>query len=106
MTTRTAEDRVAQTILDQIGVGSLMRLGAHKVERYLDAARFNIKIAMPGQTRARIMRVTIQLTAADLYDLSIGYLDKKSLDWVSMEDHQGIYVDTMVDIMRQLAIRA
>lgn len=48
--TFAVEDRVAQTILDQIGHASLMRLGAHDIDRMLDAVRFNIKIALPKQS--------------------------------------------------------
>jgi hypothetical protein len=108
---KTAEDRVAQTILDQIGVGSLMRLGTHDVHRFLDAVRFKIKVAKPGQTRARIMQVQIKLTPKDLYDLSIGFCDmnrksKTYLDWYSLEDQHDLFAEDMVNIMRQLAIRA
>ncbi|AAD17651.1 hypothetical protein TM4_86 [Mycobacterium phage TM4] len=103
MSNFTAEDRVAQTILDQIGVGTLMRLGAHKVERYLDAVAFQVKLALPGQTRGRIMRCTIDLTAADLYNVKIGFLQRKTLDWVALENVEGVDVEGMVTIMRKHA---
>ncbi|ALF00520.1 hypothetical protein SEA_BOOSTSEASON_86 [Mycobacterium phage BoostSeason] len=103
MSNFTAEDRVAQTILDQIGVPTLMRLGAHKVERYLDAVAFQVKLALPGQTRGRIMRATVDLTAADLYNVRIGFLNKRSLDWVALEHVDGIDAEGMVTIMRKHA---
>lgn len=97
----TAEDRVAQNILDQIGVPALMGLGAHNVTRYLDAVTFNAKIAKPGQTRARKMLVKITLNrGSDLYDFSIGCLEKK-LDWYSLYDLKGIDAETMVGLLWQ-----
>ncbi|WNM74165.1 hypothetical protein SEA_NERGAL_74 [Mycobacterium Phage Nergal] len=103
MSSFTANDRVAQTILDQIGVPTLMRLGAHKVTRYLDAVTFNVKLAMPGQSRGRIMLAKVTLTPADTYNVSIGYLQRKTLDWVSLTDAEGVYVDSMVEIFRRHA---
>jgi len=104
--THTIEDRVAQTILDQIGVPNLMRLGAHDVTRYLDAVRFKVRIAKPGQSRARIMQAQIALTPMDYYDVSIGMVERPSFDWYSLVDHKGIDAEAMVSIMTELAARA
>lgn len=97
----TAEDRVAQNILDQLGVMTLMGVGAHEITRYLDAVTFYAKIAKPGQSRARKMMVKITLKSTDLYDLNIGFLDRKTFDWFSLEDHQGLYADQMVEVVRK-----
>lgn len=95
-----AEDRVAQTILDQIGVPALMGLGAHKIVRYLDAVVFQAKIAKPGQARARLMTVKIELDGGtDLYNLSVGMLEKRTFDWYSLYDLKGIDAETMVGLL-------
>lgn len=93
-----AEDRVAQNILDQIGVPALMGLGAHDITRYVDAVTFKVRIPKPGQTRARIMKVDIILNrGSDLYDFSVGMIDKR--DWYCLYDLKGIDAETMVGLL-------
>ena len=98
------EDRVAQNILDQIGVPTLMGLGAHKISRYLDAVTFQVKIAKPGQSRARVMTVKIELDGGtDLYNMSVGLMERRTLDWYSLVDVQGIDAEQMVYTLRRYA---
>jgi len=108
MTTRTTT-HPGHIIIDQIGRTALIMLGAHKVglikDGGCDGVQFNIKIAKPGTTRARIMRVRILLTPLDLYDIQIGMLENR-FDWYSLLDWKGVYADTMIDKFGQLALSA
>lgn len=97
----TTTATVATTIRDQISIPTLMGLGAHKLTFYRDALTFNAKVLVGN--RPRIVLVKITLTPADLYDLSIGFLNKRTLDWHSIEDMHGIYADTMVETLRKYA---
>lgn len=81
-------------------------MGAHSIERWLDGVVFNVRVAKPGQSRARIMRWTIKLTPADLYDVSIGFLERRTFDWYSLVDVEAVDYVGMVQIMRDLAVRA
>jgi hypothetical protein len=96
----------AQTIIEQIGRPALMRLGAHNVTRYTDAVTFNVKIAKPGQTRARIMLAKVIHTNADLYDVTVGLVERGSLEWFGLVNIEGADAAAMVDTMRRLAERA
>jgi hypothetical protein len=100
-----ATTTVAQTIIDQIGRGNLMRLGAHNVTRYADAVTFNVKIAKPGQNRARIMLAKIVLTPADLYDVNVGLVER-DFSYYSLAAAEGIDAAGMVDMFTRLAIAA
>ena len=85
----------------RLSVGAVPRRA--QVERYLDAVAVQVKLAMPGQSRGRIMGCTVDLTPADLYNVKIGYLNKRTFDWVAREDAEGVDVEGMVTIMRKHA---
>jgi len=93
--------RVPLEIKRQLGVATLMGMGAHNLAYYRDALTFDARIVKPGTRQVRIMRVTITLTPFDLYDMSIGFLNKRTFEWESLEDAKDIYAETMVEIARK-----
>src|SRR5215212_8706044 len=101
MTTTTKHaDEVAATIRQQITPGVLMSLGAHELAWTVDrfgnpGLTFKARIIPNKQSRVRIMRVTVTLTAADTYDIEVGYLKSRTFEWVSHYETTNIYNDQL-----------
>ena len=98
----TAVQQVAQTIRNQISVGVLMALGAHKLHYTTvdgdPALAFNVKV-LPFNKQGkrlhtpRIMRLTIQLTAWDDYTITVSY-DKQG-ETIVHDRFEVVYFDDL-----------
>lgn len=84
---------------EQIGIMGYAEMGAHKFTRYTDALDFQARILLPGTQRTRIVKVRITLAPSDTYNIEIGYLDKKTFDWVRVLDYTDIYADQLREIL-------
>ena len=102
-TTASEAQAVAAVIRRQITVGVLMSLGAHDLAYSTDqrgALTFKARIIRKGQTRVRIMRVTVTLTDRDTYNIQVGYMQK--FDWVSYVDLTDVYADSLARVLLDL----
>jgi hypothetical protein len=73
---------VANTIRQQLGVMGLGVVGAHNLmstSEQRGGLTFNARLHYQGQSRARIMRVTITLTGMDLYDVVVSTPDYRNV---------------------------
>lgn len=84
---------VANTIRQQLGIFGLGVVGASHMaydsSRGRGALTFKARLHFAGQSRARIMRVTIILTDADLYDVVVcrpDYTEATFADGIYAED--------------------
>ena len=95
---------VPATIRSQIEVGVLMALGAHDFVYWSEALDFNAKIfdIAPRRKIARIMKVRITLEPSDTYRVEVGYLNKKTYEWVSRLDSTGVYADNLNRLLLDL----
>lgn len=108
MTTNFQHDMtVVNTIRKQIGVGTLMGLGATglAVTRGGKGLTFTARIAKPGQTRPRKCQVEIVYTSADLYDVTICFTEGKAKNFETnyIENCQSLYAEQMFSLLRKYA---
>lgn len=104
-TTSTEARTVASTIKAQIGIPSLMRVGASDfmcTSEQRGGLVFKAWIAPKGQSRARVMQVQVILTGADLYDVTVGYLQARTYAWVEHYSIEGVYADQLAEVIRRL----
>jgi hypothetical protein len=90
--------RVALTIKQQITLGVWMSLGAHEpgfIREQRGGLTFKARLIVPGQTRVRIMRVTIVLTGRDTYDIEVGYMKARTFEWVTRFEATDVYADSL-----------
>jgi hypothetical protein len=72
----------ADTIRQQLGVMGLAVVGAHNLmstSEQRGGLTFNARLHYQGQSRVRIMRVTITLTGMDLYDVVVSTPDYRNV---------------------------
>lgn len=89
----------------QIGIGPLMTVGASNLYGSNKALKFDARIhpwLKDGKRagRPRVMRVTIDLLADDLYRVRVGYLNRG--EWVSHFEVQGIYAEDLARLIVDL----
>jgi len=74
-TTSSEFQTTARTIKKQLGVMGLGVVGAHQIQfakgQGFGALTFKARLHYTGQSRARIMRVFVNLTAMDTYDIDV-----------------------------------
>lgn len=95
----------ARTALAQCSRGALWTVGASDIELYTDCLQFKARIHPRRQdgtraSRARVMRVRIELTPADLYRVTVGYLSK--CDWIEHFQVEGIYGEDLPRLLVSL----
>ena len=78
MTGAYRQRKVAQTIKSQIGIGALMSVGAHQFAYEVDpdGLTFKARLSLRGQTRVRVMRVSVLLMGSDTYEVRVTYADR------------------------------
>lgn len=92
-TTREERQRVARTILEQLGRGFSAMTGAHT----LCSTENSLSFRVPGTiTRQRINWVKIELTPADEYKLTFGVIRGKTFKVV--EERDGVYCDNLREV--------
>lgn len=96
----------ARVALQQCTNGALMTVGASDIELYTDCLQFKARIHPRRQdgTRAsgaRVMKVRIELTPADLYRVTVGYFPKK-WEWREHFQAEGIYAEDLAKVLVSL----
>lgn len=88
----------AQTIRKQLGIFGLGVVGASHLA-YTSEGRggltFKARLHFKGQSRVRLMRVTVTLNAMDTYDIHVYHGQREAT-------FEGIYADGLVDFMYRL----
>ena len=95
----------AKLALQQCSHGALWSVGASDIELYTDCLQFKARIhpwLKDGRRagRARVMKVRIELTPADLYRITVGYLDR--CEWKEHFQVEGIYGDDLPRLVLDL----
>ncbi|MFG6284713.1 hypothetical protein [Sphingomonas sp. S6] len=89
---------IAQTILRQIGGGRFMTMTGAKA--LVDTGN-GLRMTLPSTiTKGRINRLTITLRGDDTYTIETGRFAK--LDYRTVETMEGVYVDMIHDVIRDL----
>lgn len=101
LTTKHPHQSVADTIRKQMGVMGLGVVGASNLSfakgSGYGALTFKARLHHTGQTRARIMRVFVNLNAMDTYDIDVVTPDHKNVRFAS-----GVYADQLTATMCRL----
>lgn len=94
-------ETVANTIREQLGIFGLGVVGAshlaYSAREGLGALTFKARLHFSGHHVPRVMRVTIVLTPADLYDIKVTRPD--CTEYLFAED---VFADQLTNLMYQL----
>lgn len=82
----------------QIGAGALMNLGARDYVRDDPNGMLMFRIG----SKRLVRKAIIVLNGSDLYDVEIGRLDRKTLDWVTEATRRDVFADQLAEALLQM----
>ena len=88
MTTNTNNQNIAREIMNQIGNGAFMMIGAKNFVAIENGLKFKV-----GRNAKGVNHITITLNASDLYDVTFASL--RSTSYKVKASEEGIYFDML-----------
>lgn len=86
---------IARTIHSQIAIMTFATLGASNLHHEGADFVFNARIIPTGMSGARVMQVRVHLNGADLYDITVGYLRGRNLQWTEHYSATDVYAEDL-----------